>query len=284
MATLKEIQDCELNILKEFIKVCDRHNIPYYLCGGTFLGAVRHRGFIPWDDDVDIYIKYSDIRKLKKYCQKELPDNLFWQDYKTDRGFPLLNIRIRNTDTFMVSNRSSDDAEKAKKIQQGIWIDLMPMIKTAKKDKLFDLQLKFIHKLQKYVWESRKISILHGRYFLSTFAMRFREVFVNRFLILLFNKLVLLLQSNKSEYYYNLCIHSFNSFEKLKFMAYKRRFPVSWTKNTTKYKFEDCYMTAFSDFDAALTKKYGADYMTPVKYSHVSDYSEVILDINNKGI
>ena len=62
--TLKEIQSEEKNILKAVTKFLDTHNIKYYLWAGTFLGAVRHKGFIPWDDDIDIGIKRDDYDKL----------------------------------------------------------------------------------------------------------------------------------------------------------------------------------------------------------------------------
>ena len=51
---LRQLQLTELEILKKIIKICDEENIQYYLMGGTFLGAIRHKGFIPWDDDIDI--------------------------------------------------------------------------------------------------------------------------------------------------------------------------------------------------------------------------------------
>ena len=66
MATLKQIQQYEVHMLKDLAKVCDDNDIPYYLAGGTLLGAVRHNGFIPWDDDIDINLLINDVKRLKK--------------------------------------------------------------------------------------------------------------------------------------------------------------------------------------------------------------------------
>lgn len=63
MPTLREIQLFELQMLKDVVKVCDDNNITYILSSGTLLGAVRHGGFIPWDDDIDIYICHFRIIK-----------------------------------------------------------------------------------------------------------------------------------------------------------------------------------------------------------------------------
>ena len=73
---LNEIQKIGLDILKEIIAVCKRHDLTYYVYGGTLLGAIRHQGFIPWDDDVDIAMSRKDFEKLKQY-QNEFPQYMF---------------------------------------------------------------------------------------------------------------------------------------------------------------------------------------------------------------
>ena len=74
--TLRDIQLCELQILKDIKKVCDRHHIRYYLCGGTLLGAVRHKGFIPWDDDMDICMPRPDYDRFMAHASEWLPQPL----------------------------------------------------------------------------------------------------------------------------------------------------------------------------------------------------------------
>ena len=66
MATLREIQLTELEMLRYFDKLCREHGLRYSLIGGSMLGAVRHKGFIPWDDDIDTYMSIEDFRKFVK--------------------------------------------------------------------------------------------------------------------------------------------------------------------------------------------------------------------------
>ena len=69
---LKKIQNLELNVLKKFDSLCNKYNIPYTLAGGTLIGAIRHKGFIPWDDDIDVYVLRNDFEKIRKNFPKEL--------------------------------------------------------------------------------------------------------------------------------------------------------------------------------------------------------------------
>ena len=84
VSQLRKVQIKQLTILKEIDRICKKHNIDYWLDGGTLLGAVRHRGFIPWDDDIDIAMKASDIKQFETIAQKELPTWLFLQNRQTD--------------------------------------------------------------------------------------------------------------------------------------------------------------------------------------------------------
>lgn len=118
--TLRKAQLRMLDILIEVDKICKRHNIPYWLEGGTLLGAVRHGGFIPWDDDLDISVLRKDMRKLKKALIAELPSQFIYQDRWTDFNYPLPISKVRDV-------RSILKEERTFKIQnKGIFIDIIP--------------------------------------------------------------------------------------------------------------------------------------------------------------
>lgn len=95
-SSLRKAQLRMVEILKEVDKICRRHNIPYYLEGGTLLGAIRHHGFIPWDDDLDISVLKKDFPRLKKALQNELPENLIYQDRWTDFNCPIIFAKVRD--------------------------------------------------------------------------------------------------------------------------------------------------------------------------------------------
>ena len=80
--TLEEIHKEETEILKKFISFCDENNLTYYICGGTLLGAIRHKGFIPWDDDIDVMMPRSEFEKMEKILnKKKIADNLSFISY-----------------------------------------------------------------------------------------------------------------------------------------------------------------------------------------------------------
>ncbi|MCI6324525.1 MAG: LicD family protein [Bacteroidales bacterium] len=124
---LRKAQLCMLNILIEIDRICRKHDIPYWLDSGTLLGAVRHGGFIPWDDDVDIAIMRSDYPRLKEYLTEELPKDLILQDSINEPNYPLTFPKIRDRNSYF------EEKGMHKMKEQGIYIDIFLMEKVPSK-------------------------------------------------------------------------------------------------------------------------------------------------------
>ena len=139
MKDLEVVQKNELIILKEIKRICEKYNLTYYLSSGSLLGAIRHGGFIPWDDDIDVEMPLQDYRKFLKIWNTELDKKFFLQNFSTDyndnQGFT--KIRMNNT-TFMPVHHTKHY------IHHGFWVDIFPVIRVPKNEKLFALKKKIV--------------------------------------------------------------------------------------------------------------------------------------------
>lgn len=90
---LKKLQSIELGILKDFIEICDKNDLDYFLVGGSAIGAVRHQGFIPWDDDIDVAMTRKDYDKFLKIAAEEYSDRYNIVNNEVNPDFPLMNTR-----------------------------------------------------------------------------------------------------------------------------------------------------------------------------------------------
>ena len=120
--TLRELQVIEADMLRHTIEICDKLNLRYYLLGGTLLGAVRHGGFIPWDDDIDIGMPRCDYEIFIREAQRYYPDNMFVQHYTTEKNMPVSWCKIRRSDTAFM-----ESAIRGIEINKGIFIDVFPL-------------------------------------------------------------------------------------------------------------------------------------------------------------
>ena len=121
---LRSLQLRQLEILQTIHQVCQKHHINYWLDGGTLLGAVRHHGFIPWDDDIDIAMTYDDLQKFIRIAPKELPEELFLQTMESDPTARMPIYKVRDRNSFLVEG--ADDFTTP--YQKGIYVDIFPMI------------------------------------------------------------------------------------------------------------------------------------------------------------
>ena len=108
----------------EFDRVCCKHCITYIASGGTMLGTVRHHGFIPWDDDIDLMMMRDQYEKLCNVAEDEFKHPYFFQSEKTEPGFRRRFAKLRNTETTAIQER---EITLHPKYNQGIFIDIFPL-------------------------------------------------------------------------------------------------------------------------------------------------------------
>lgn len=124
-------------------KLCKKYNLKYYLVGGTLLGAIRHKGYIPWDDDIDIGMIREDYNKLIDILSKEKKDKYFLQNFITDPEYPRYISKVRINGTQFIEGYLKDY-----KMHHGIFIDIFPLDKIKdKNDKKLDFRVNCARKI-----------------------------------------------------------------------------------------------------------------------------------------
>ena len=131
---LRKLQLVQLEILEEIARVCDEYNIKYFLDYGTLLGAVRHKGFIPWDDDLDIGMLRDDYEKFCKVAPKSLNEKYCFQTWDTEKGYGVPFGKVRKKGTLYLEG-------KGKKLNEnGIFVDVFPYDSAAKEEEAINLK------------------------------------------------------------------------------------------------------------------------------------------------
>lgn len=119
---LKKLQKVLTEMLKDVNYVCDKYKIDYFALDGTGIGAMRHKGFIPWDDDIDLRMLEDDIPKFRKFVEKELSDKYYFIDINNS-NYPISFVKICKKGTLFIDDIGRQVGEKT-----GIFIDIFPMI------------------------------------------------------------------------------------------------------------------------------------------------------------
>ena len=113
-----------LDLMVEFDRVCKEHDITYFLDGGTLLGAVRHQGFIPWDDDADLIMFRADFEKLCAIAPTAFKEPYFWQTNETDPGSLRRHGQLRNSLTTCILQSEARNGKAQYRFNQGIFLDV----------------------------------------------------------------------------------------------------------------------------------------------------------------
>ena len=153
---IRELQLRILGILLEFDKVCKEHGLRYCICGGTMIGAVRHKGFIPWDDDLDVSMPRPDYEKLIAHCHEWLPKQFEFVCAENDPNYPLPFGKIQDASTTLIER-------KHLYYLGGCYIDIFPYSerKTTATNRMYELQDKLV--LKEYL--NAKLYFNLGTYF-----------------------------------------------------------------------------------------------------------------------
>lgn len=160
---LKKAKKIMIDILLELDRVCKKENIKYWITDGTLLGAIRHKGFIPWDDDIDVCMLSKDYEKFLKVAKENLNTNIFLDNKKTDKYTYLNYSRLRDRNSTFIQKLHS----YTELFHQGIFIDIFIMDSFEKK----------IKPLYKILYIIKEIKIWEGKnrfYFLKLILIKFK--------------------------------------------------------------------------------------------------------------
>lgn len=239
---IEEVHERCLNIAKKFDEICTKHKIPYYMLGGTMLGAVRHRGFIPWDDDMDFGVpRRYYVRLIKILCQ-ELPLGLKCRTFEDCNEIIYGFAKIEDTSTVIDDIRSSSHL----KDKLGINIDIFPL------DFIDCPDNSSITKVY------RALNVVSSIYIYSTKPTFFKSLIKNvvrlfvpkdsRWII---RRIETMIEKLPSGTY---CSNIYGRWGR------REAIPVDWYGENCRYKFEDFEFIGLKEYDKYLTQLYG-DYM-----------------------
>ena len=243
-ANLRAHQLLLLEMLKEVDQICKKHDISYSLFAGSALGAIRHQGFIPWDDDLDIVMLRKDYERFLAIAETELDPEQYFLQKEFSEHWPMFFSKLRKNGTACIERQRPKD----RLMHQGIYIDIFPC------DNLSDRG--FVRKLQFLASKIVIAKSLDRRGYLTD--SRVKKAFIRVCRCLPQKPLwrfVIRRGDEKSE-----MVHTFfggaSRYE-------KNIYPRAWMENTIRVPFETGEYPVSQDYDALLTVLYG-DYMTPL--------------------
>jgi len=250
---LRRVQLFELEILRDVTRICEDNKLQYFLSGGTLLGAVRHKGFIPWDDDIDISMPRKDYEKFIQICKTQMESKYFLQCNETDPTYWLPFIKVRKNGTvFEEESIISIDAHK------GFFVDIFPLDNANKETSFLQrIQGSISKNIAKIVNHKRGIVFLPKKpgWKLKRILSLMMPFSIN-FLTKLQQKIMGWNKNDKAPYF-----TSIGS----RYDLIKQTIPKNKFLPNTYVEFEGRFFRAPNDWDYVLKRIYGAYMSIPLK-------------------
>lgn len=266
---LEIVHNILLAYILEIDRICKKHNIKYFLAGGTLLGAIRHKGFIPWDDDADVMMLREDYDKFLEVAQSELPPNMFVQNPKTEKLNHHVFTKIRMDNTLFATKHTG----KFMNMHNGIFIDILSQDNTSNN--------KIIQKLHIYAtlifrsmvfnkWARKPMKTGGKHPILCKVANFIKDICPYKFLEFIQDNTISLFKNN------NNCKYLYDGMGR---NLRRGVFPKKWLEEVIYVDFEGYKLPVPKYYDEYLTYLYG-DYMQmiPVSERRVS-HSIVLMDL-----
>lgn len=250
----KKLWAVELDLLAEFDRVCRKNGLQYFVDGGTLLGAVRHQGFIPWDDDIDLAMLREDYEKLEAIAEKEFQHPYFFQTPFTDPGLVMGGSRLRNSDTTLISDFENKRPYKNK----GIFIDIFVLDEVPDSER----KIRSIKRFLKAYWRVLRYAAYYESYFccgrktsitqklVGKISMALKQIFGIERLCRWYEDYCSQWAGTRTEL---LC--------SLKSERGKRIYRKQWYKDVLFLPFEYMEVPVPKGYKESLTAAYGDDYM-----------------------
>ena len=262
MDNLKDVWIIELQILEKFMKVCRMYNLQYFADSGTMLGAVRHNGFIPWDDDIDIAMPRRDYNRFRKIAKKEFIAPYFVQHGFNDKGYFGGCIHTRNSNTTAILKSNWPYI----KYNQGIFIDIFPLDGVVEN--------KILHKIQSFN-KRLLFSVLWHKFYKEKSFFKLRYILIGPLTILPQKILFFLYELNAR--FGNILPH-----KTVDVVAYYGPGAIrrkEWYKEYIEHDFAGIKIRVPKEYDKIMSVQYGSDYMTPKQVP--TDHGETFFDTEN---
>lgn len=261
----------EVEILAEFQRICEKHSLKYFAIGGTLLGAVRHQGFIPWDDDIDLAMMREDYEKFICIAKDEMNEPFFLQTPDTDTGYYYGHLKIRMNGTTCI--RRSEWAHKMP-FHQGVFIDVFPL------DAVPDS--KAVREIHRFLAVKSSSIARSAPYDLSLGDIKKK----NRRKFRIYRKILRFVKPIRFSYLRDQIVQMYNkrptkeigqlgnAYKYYPNFAWERQ----WFDETVDVPFEGLTLKAPAGYDYVLTKLYG-DWKTPTQNGNY--HGELFFDAEN---
>lgn len=268
MDDIRKLQLLQKKTLKEVIRICNENNIKYYVMYGTLLGAVRHKGFIPWDDDLDIVMPRNDYVRFLACAAETLGEEFFLHTYDTDERYFVSFARVRLNNTTFIPEVYRDAHFK----HNGVWIDIFPLDFAKSNNSLFE-RMRYIS-LQKALrpLSAVKVTGIHGNVrFKRKVLHAVSKIFSLKTLLKLIDMVSKAYKGKNPKYY--VCFGSPYSMK-------KSYFPLAYFGEDTMGEFENMQCRIPSNYDGVLKILYGNYMQLPPEEARIG-HLPTIFDLSS---